>query len=381
MNSKSLWANKAAANQRRSLFDVRRKHRSLMKILPNLFRRFPRPDPFAAKTEARSLAPGAPGVTAEDVIACIEMLLGRTPDASLVEYHLGLGFADRFVLGKYMINTGEFQTRLARISRVFRSTSVFLGDRVLTSTHRGDALYLVPLDLDLTPSIIRNGEWEPHVEHAIISSLRPGDIAVDIGANVGYHTLAMAAAVGARGQIHAFEANPDLMRLLKATIAVNGLDWVWFYEAAALDRPGAVKLASAPGHFGSGHIIADTSPPDAEVAYSIRVDVPAVTLDGALVDRVPKVDLIRMDIEGSEPLALRGAETLIRRSPKIKIITEWSVGMMSSRAELRAFVAWLVELGFGFWLIEPGGGLTNMDPSALFELPHRDLLLARDNPL
>src|SRR5690242_17686570 len=108
----------------------------------------------------------------------------------------GLGFADRLALGRYMIGTGEFQSRLSRISRLSRSSSVFLGDRVLTSTHRGNALYLVPLELDLTPSIIRNGEWEPHVERTMVSLLRPGNIAIDVGANVGYHTLAMAAAVG-----------------------------------------------------------------------------------------------------------------------------------------------------------------------------------------
>jgi hypothetical protein len=87
-----------------------------------------------------------------------------------------------------------------------------------------------------------------------------------------------------------------------------------------------------------------------------------------------------MDIEGSEPLALRGAETLIRRSPKLKIITEWSVGMIGCHADVRGFVDWLVGLGFGFWLIEPGGRLTNLVPSALLELPHHDLLLARDDP-
>jgi FkbM family methyltransferase len=368
-----------------------------MKFLPKLLRHYSRPLLSSAKPRAGVPAPAmtgakrgvpsqsgaapavASGVTADDVIACIEMLLERTPDASLVEYHLGLGFADRFALGKYMINTGEFQTRVSRISRLFRSTSVFLGDRVLTSNHRGDAIYLVPLDLDLTPSIIRNGEWEAHVEHAITRALRPGDIAVDIGANVGYHTLAMAAAVGSNGQVHAFEPSPDLLPLLRATIAVNGLDWVYLYETAALDRAGTAKLASAPEHYGSGYVIPDNSSPDHGVAYSIRVDVPAVTLDTALADRVANVDLIRMDIEGSEPLALRGAEGLIRRSPRIKIITEWSIEMMSSRVDIREFVAWLIELGFGFWLIEPGGGLTNLAPSAMLELPHRDLLLARND--
>jgi len=57
------------------------------------------------------------------------------------------------------------------------------------------------------------------------------------------------------------------------------------------------------------------------------------------------------------------------------------VGMMSYRADIRGFVDWLVELGFKFWLIEPGGRLTNLAPSVLLELPHHDLLLARDDPL
>ena len=297
-----------------------------MKFLPDFFRHYSRSGLSLVKTVAGRAGPyptdagraAAPGVTAEDVIACIEMLLGRTPDAALVEYHLGLGFADRLALGKYMINTGEFQSRLSRINRLFRSTSVFLGDRVLTSTHRGDALYLMPLDLDLTPSIIRNGEWEPNVERTIITALRPGDIAIDVGANVGYHTLTMAAAVGSGGQVHAFEANPEVMRLLRATMFVNGRGWVALYENAALDRPGTITLASAPGHYGSGHVINGATSPEQDLAYTARVDVPAVTLDAILADRLRSVDLIRMDIEGSEPLALRGAESLIRRSPKLK---------------------------------------------------------------
>jgi hypothetical protein len=57
----------------------------------------------------------APGrVGADEVIACIEMILGRTPDPALVEYHLKLGFADRFALGDYMISTDEFRSRFYR---------------------------------------------------------------------------------------------------------------------------------------------------------------------------------------------------------------------------------------------------------------------------
>ena len=54
--------------------------------------------------------------------------------------------------------------------------------------------------------------------------------------------------------------------------------------------------------------------------------------------------------------------------------------MISCHADIRDFVDWLVTLGFRFWLIEAGGALTNMAPSALVELPHSDVLLARDDP-
>jgi hypothetical protein len=65
------------------------------------------------RVEARGTDAAVPGgVTADDVIASIEMILGRTPDQALVDYHLKLGFADRFALGKYMMSTDEFRVQL-----------------------------------------------------------------------------------------------------------------------------------------------------------------------------------------------------------------------------------------------------------------------------
>jgi len=327
------------------------------------------------------------GVTAADIIACIEMLLGRTPDHSLVQYHLELGFADRFALGTYMINTGEFQARVAEGTRVQRLSPVYLGDRIFAVTHRGHIIYLIPSDLDLTPAIMRKGTWEVHVEQTIASLVRPGDTVIDIGANVGYHTLAIAATVGPSGRVHAFEANPDVMRLLNATMFTNGFStWqgtgpVSLYQTAVLDKPGIVTLASAPGHYGSGHVINEMPASDLGPAYSTRVEVPAIALDDELGDRVGTADLIHMDIEGSEPLALYGASKLIERSPQIKIVTEWSVGMMSARANLEEFVIWLVGLGFKFFRIKPSKTLLELPPAALLTLAHCDLLLSRqDHP-
>jgi FkbM family methyltransferase len=343
----------------------------------------------------------APGVTAEDITACIELMLGRTPEPELVEYHLKLGFHNRFALGEYVLGSAEFESRYAsRIGHdaeslldrpppggARRPAAMFLGDRVLAFTHRGHIIYLVPSDIGLTPSVLLHGGWEPHVEQTIVNSLRPGATVIDIGANVGYHTLRMAEAVGTTGQVHAFEANPEVMRLLRATMFVNGFSsWlgdgrVCLHECAVLDKPGTIVLASSPGFSGSGHVVIDDMPSsDYGPAYSTRVEVAAVTLDAELADRIETVDLIHMDIEGSEPLALHGARGMIARSPQIKIITEWIMRMMQTRADIPEYVAWLAGLGFRFWRIDAGPNLTELDRVSVLTAADCDLLLSRQEP-
>jgi FkbM family methyltransferase len=321
------------------------------------------------------------GISAKDVIAGIEMILGYTPPRELVDYHLQLGFENRIALGAYLLSTAQFQQRYGHFGQTIRPASVFLGDRVLTTTHAGSQIYLDPADLDLTPRILFEGRWEPHVEDTILKLLQAGDIALDIGANVGYHTLAIANAVGSEGQVHAFEANPSAMRLLGPSVYVNGFAWVSLYGKAVLDRAGTITLACAPAHLGSGHVVLDPPYPGYAAKYSARVDVEAVTLDRELGDRLDKVALIHLDIEGAEPLALRGARGLIERSPGIRIVTEWSVGMMSNRIDVAEYVRWLVSFGFRFWRIGHGGELIPIDAEASLALPHCDLLLSRQEPV
>jgi hypothetical protein len=136
-----------------------------------------------------------------------------------------------------------------------------------------------------------------------------------------------------------------------------------------------VEFSSDPEHIGSGHLAVT-----GEAAhYSRRAVVPAVTLDTALA-AVPALDLLRMDAEGSEPQVLRGAEALLRRSPAIAIVTEWSAPMMAIRTDLGALVGWLEAMGFRFWRIEEAGRLAPMAGRALPELPHGDLFISRRAP-
>jgi FkbM family methyltransferase len=259
-----------------------------------------------------------------------------------------------------------------------RSSYCYLGDnRALALTRRGDMIYLDTRDLGLTPHIALHGIWETEVEAALARLVKPRQHVVEVGANMGYHTLAMARAIGPGGNLHAFEANPQVLPLLLSTLAVNGLSgMVTVHPHAALDQAGEVEFAADPQHIGSGH----RALPGGAANYSNRFNVTAVTLDGALLDRLGRIDLLRMDAEGSEPQVLRGAEQLIHNSPGLCIVTEWSPAMMAVRTDLNALVAWLKSLGFRFWHIGAGGRLHSVPAGQLTTLAHCDLVMSRTLP-
>ena len=248
-----------------------------------------------------------------------------------------------------------------------RDTYCYLGDhRAVTVTHRGHRIFLDTRDLGLTPHIALSGVWEREVEEVLLRLLRPGQSVAEVGSNMGYHSLAMAQAIGPHGRLHAFEANPDVLPLLRATIAVNGYDdRITLHPVAALDRAGEIEFASDPAHIGSGHWAIEGGAAN----YSRRAVVRAVTLDQALAD-VAALDLLRMDAEGSEPQVLRGAEALLRRSPGLRIVTEWSPPMMAARTGLPEFAAWLAGFGFAAWRISRGGWLELLAMADLPGLPH-----------
>lgn len=256
-----------------------------------------------------------------------------------------------------------------------RSTYAYLGrDRAVTVTRSGHILMLDTRDVGMTPHIALSGEWERNVEDTVVSLLRPGAAVVEIGANHGYHTLAMAEAVGPQGLVHAFEPNPRLVPLLAASIALNGMNGrVTVHAKAAAAAPGEVPFVVHPDHAGSGHLEVAAG----GVGYTERHIVEAVRIDDTAGRQLDSAQLMRLDCEGAEPLALRGAEALINRSPDLVLVMEWSVPMMQARADMGEFVAWLQASGFCHaWRIEEDAR-TPLEMSALPQLPHSEIILSR----
>jgi FkbM family methyltransferase len=142
--------------------------------------------------------------------------------------------------------------------------------------------------------------------------LRPSMTAVDVGANLGLHSLFFASRVGPGGKVFAFEPEPDNCALLVRNIAHNHLENIEVFMNAAGAASGAIRLYLAEGSIG-GHSASPSAGPRA-------IDVAAVRLDDCLRDRAARIDIVKIDVEGSEPLALAGfMETLTRDRPILLI--------------------------------------------------------------
>lgn len=151
---------------------------------------------------------------------------------------------------------------------------------------------------------------EPAVLGKIRALLRPGDVFVDAGANIGFYTIVAAQLVGPSGRVIAFEMMPPTLERLQRHIAMNDAGNVSAMGLALADRDGEVLIAtSAPDKFGQASIVAKA----ADGVRYLRYEVATTTLDTALAD-VGDIALIKMDLEGAEYLALCGATAVLQRT-------------------------------------------------------------------
>ncbi len=168
-------------------------------------------------------------------------------------------------------------------------------------------LFIRPLGLStLEREIILTGNHEPETIQAFAALLAPGMTVIDLGANIGQYTLVAARRVGPRGRVYAFEPTPSLAEHARRNLELNGLDNATVHSVAVSDAPGRVTLhIIEAGEPNMNSIVNGCSDPKG-------LEVPTVTLDGFAADQsLRAVDVIKMDIEGAELQALRGADTLL----------------------------------------------------------------------
>jgi FkbM family methyltransferase len=147
----------------------------------------------------------------------------------------------------------------------------------------------------------QSGSYEPHVTKEIKEHLKPGNIFVDIGANLGYFTLIASRLVGTEGKVISFEPATETYNFCKKNIELNKLTNVELYKCGLWNEKKTLMISDSP-QLGGNHI--------SDKGDSIE----CIPLDS--LDLTP--NMIKMDIEGAEPYALQGmVKTLKRYHPAI----------------------------------------------------------------
>jgi len=156
--------------------------------------------------------------------------------------------------------------------------------------------------------------YESLVAQAIIHLVQPGWVCVDVGAHLGYFTLLMVHLAREKGRVFAFEAHPENFRWLQENMALNGLTVrVTVENLAVSDGSQTFVYLNAPTYYTTEWSIVRASP----VHRSLKVR--AVALDQYFAQG-PRVNFIKMDIEGAEYLAFLGMRHLLQRDRPVCLI-------------------------------------------------------------
>jgi FkbM family methyltransferase len=186
-----------------------------------------------------------------------------------------------------------------------------------------DLQLLVYADKDVSVSrqILAQKIWEPAESALFVRFVRAGDVVIDAGANIGYFSVLAARLTGPGGRIIAFEPAFDNFAMLMANIQLNRLKNVTPLCCALSNGYGPVVMHAHVQGIRDGDMILDPEHPAyalGHVTTTMRVDdLPRIGID--------RVDFMKMDVQGAEPLLFRGGERLIARNrDRLRILFEFT---------------------------------------------------------
>lgn len=248
--------------------------------------------------------------TTEDAEAAFRLLVGCAPtsaERAFLESRVAAGLTIS-ALVRDIVVSDEFSERMG-------ITSAPVAVRL-----HGYSVFALPNDEHIGGPLIAGHVYEPYVTAMFDEWLKPGDCVLDVGANIGIFTMHAAHRVGSAGRVIAVEPIEANRQLIYAAQRLNDFAQIEVIAAAASDRRELIELRT--------HLTTSNSATPAAAGPRLRSPIggrtvlaPTVVLDEVLAG-LSRLDLVKIDIEGMEPRAVRGLRaTLARLRPAL--ITEF----------------------------------------------------------
>ena len=191
-----------------------------------------------------------------------------------------------------------------------KQKGIDLGKERIIDCKNGCQLNLIPNDIGISLELTRFGIHEPVTTQIVQEKIKEGMICLDCGGNIGYYATIESKLVGKTGKVIAIEPSPVNVKYLEKNLKLQGHDNYEVHNIACGDSDGEITF-----------IISDISnmchvAKEGEVESGNKkfVKIPVKKLDTFLIDKhLPRLDLLRMDIEGSELRLFEGAIQTIRK--------------------------------------------------------------------
>jgi FkbM family methyltransferase len=285
-------------------------------------------------------------LTRDHVVWAYRLLLDRDPESEDVIGPKLAGSRDTAELRRHLMTSAEFQEK----NRDYAHTN----DRtpVIKEMENGVRLFVDLSDHVIGLNIVR-GRYEEDEIRYVRSVLRPGDTAVDAGAHIGFFTIQMAAMVGPEGMVYAFEPFDANAELLERSIRENRFDSRVVFQRSAVGAASGTATLTFPVetlNTGGAYLLRNGTAP---LAGNQTRTVPVVALDDVPMRR--PVRLIKMDVEGAEPLVIRGAGRILRDERPV-VLSELHPTQLDRAAgtDADAFLAAMRQARYAAHLLEHG---------------------------
>jgi len=216
--------------------------------------------------------------------------------------------------------------------------------------------------LETFQAYIQNRFHERATTELFKKTVQEGNTVIDLGANLGYFSLLAANIMGASGKIYSFEPESNNYKYLLKNIELNNYN-ITATQKAVADKNGKAKFYICP--YDSGHhtlnqyegISSYRSVPLYSKEEFIEIDT--IKLDDFLSERV---DVIKMDVEGSEMLALMGMDKIIKRSENLKMFIEFFPLLIKKMGNSpKEFIDRLLDYHFSIFIVPNDYGVVNVE--------------------
>ncbi len=244
-----------------------------------------------------------------------------------------------------------------RVKTLMRNTvrKFCVNDELTIPTSQGFWMRASPKDY-ATYGIYFFGTYDPSMTSVFSHLIKPGETVWDVGTERGWFTLQMASLVGERGRVDSFEAFPPTVEKLKINVELNKMNWIRVNSVAVSDSnskmwfvPPSNKVTNNISFLnecsGVGYLT-DSFEPGAIEVSTINLD------DYYTSHKIEKVSLIKIDIEGAEVSALKGAKNLILKDKPVIAIEFNRPTALRANSSVEELNEILISYGYKLFLFD-----------------------------